>query len=201
MHDVAITGLGVVSAIGLDAETFHAAIMAGACGIKPAPWRAATEGRQAWWGTVAGFVPGDWMDDKIEDGTDLCAQFTLAATAQAVQQAGLAALDPLRTAIVHGSSIGGARRADQRPAGARKAHQPRDDESKDQRSTACRGTSLRAQFQRLRTPAPAGVRRSCGHGLPHDSETVPCPSSDAAESTAPARRSREPERCHPRGQW
>ena len=32
MRDVAITGLGVISAIGLSAETFHREIMAGACG-------------------------------------------------------------------------------------------------------------------------------------------------------------------------
>ena len=109
MRDVAITGMGVISAIGLSAEEFHRGIMAGACGIRPAPWPSAIPGRQAWWGTVDGFVPHDWMDERIEDGTDLCAQFTLAATEQAVRQAGLRELDPLRTGIVHGSSIGGAR--------------------------------------------------------------------------------------------
>jgi 3-oxoacyl-[acyl-carrier-protein] synthase II len=108
-RDVAITGLGVISAIGLSAEDFHRAIMAGTCGIKPAPWPSAIPGQQPWWGTIGGFVPRDWMDEKIEDGTDLFAQFTLAATEQAVRQSGLGELDPLRTGIVFGSSIGGAR--------------------------------------------------------------------------------------------
>src|SRR5215510_14224502 len=109
MRDVAITGLGVISAIGLSAEAFHRGIMAGACGIKPAPWVSAIPGQRPWWGTIAGFVPRDWMDEKVEDGTDLFAQFTLAATEQAVRHSGLGALDPLRTGIVHGTSIGGAR--------------------------------------------------------------------------------------------
>jgi 3-oxoacyl-[acyl-carrier-protein] synthase II len=109
MRDVAITGLGVISAIGLSADDFHRAIMAGTCGIKPAPWPSAIAGQVPWWGTIGGFVPRDWMDEKIEDGTDLFAQFTLAATEQAVRRSGLGALDSLRTGIVFGSSIGGAR--------------------------------------------------------------------------------------------
>ena len=109
MRDVAITGVGVISAIGLTAADFHRELMAGTCGIKPAPWAAAIPGQSAWWGTVAGFVPRDWMDEKIEDGTDIFAQFSLAATEQAVSHAGLGDLDPLRTGIVHGTSIGGAR--------------------------------------------------------------------------------------------
>lgn len=108
MRDVAITGAGVISAIGLSAGEFHRQVMAGACGIRPAPWAPAVAGQTAWWGSVAGFVPRDWMDEKIEDGTDLYAQFTLAAAEQAVRQAGRA-LDPLRSGIVHGTSIGGAR--------------------------------------------------------------------------------------------
>lgn len=109
MHDVAITGMGIISAIGLSVGEFHRRIMEGACGIGPAPWSPALPGQRAWWGTVAGFVPRDWMDDKIEDGTDLFAQFALAAAEQALQQAGVAAFDPLRTGIVHGTSIGGSR--------------------------------------------------------------------------------------------
>jgi 3-oxoacyl-[acyl-carrier-protein] synthase II len=49
------------------------------------------------------------MDERIEAGTDLFAQFTLAATEQAVRQACVGDLDPVRTGVVHGTSIGGAR--------------------------------------------------------------------------------------------
>ncbi len=107
MLDVAITGVGIVSAIGLSAEEFHRQMMADASGIRRAPW--AADGDAAWLATVGGFVPRDWMDERVEAGTDLFAQFALAATEQAVQQARLGDLDPLRTGVVHGTSIGGAR--------------------------------------------------------------------------------------------
>ncbi len=109
MHDVAITGMGIISAIGLSAGEFHCRALEGACGIGPAPWASALPGQRAWWGSVAGFVPLDWMDEKVEDGTDLFAQFALAAAEQALQQAGVGAFDPMRTGIVHGTSIGGSR--------------------------------------------------------------------------------------------
>jgi 3-oxoacyl-[acyl-carrier-protein] synthase II len=109
MLDVAITGVGVVSAIGLSAEEFHRQLMADASGIRRAPWAADVEGEAAWLATAGGFVPRDWMDQRVEAGTDLFAQFALAATEQAVQQACLGVLDPLRTGVVHGTSIGGAR--------------------------------------------------------------------------------------------
>jgi 3-oxoacyl-[acyl-carrier-protein] synthase II len=107
MLDVAITGVGIVSAIGLSAEEFHRQMMADASGIRRAPW--AAEGEPAWWANACAFVPREWMDERIEAGTDLFAQFALAATQQAVRQARVGDLDPLRTGIVHGTSIGGAR--------------------------------------------------------------------------------------------
>lgn len=109
MLDVAITGMGVISAIGLSAEAFHRQLMADVCGIRRAPWADRVEGGAAWWATVGGFVPRDWMDARVEDGTDLFAQFAIAAAEQAVKDSGLGELDTLRTGIVHGTSIGGAR--------------------------------------------------------------------------------------------
>jgi 3-oxoacyl-[acyl-carrier-protein] synthase II len=107
MLDVAITGVGIVSAIGLSAEEFHRQLMADASGIRRAPW--AADGEGAWLASARGFAPRDWMDERIESGTDLFAQFALAATEQAVRRAGLGDLDSLRTGVVHGTSIGGAR--------------------------------------------------------------------------------------------
>jgi len=109
MQDIAITGLGVVSALGCDVAAFHRGLMAGRTAIRAAPWADHVEGRAAWWGTVTDFDPADWMDDRVADGTDLFAQFALAAAEQAMRQAGLDAPDPLRTAVVHGTSIGGVR--------------------------------------------------------------------------------------------
>jgi 3-oxoacyl-[acyl-carrier-protein] synthase II len=107
MLDVAITGAGIISALGLAAEEFHRQLMADASGIRRAPWAANAE--PTWLATAAGFVPREWMDERIEAGTDLFAQFTLAAAEQAVRQACVGDLDPVRTGVVHGTSIGGAR--------------------------------------------------------------------------------------------
>ena len=108
MEGVAITGAGVVSSLGLSVEDYVGGLMAGRVAIGPAPW--ASEGEPSWWSVVGGFDPADWMDERVEAGTDLFAQFALAAAAQAVAAAGLDAdLDPARTAVVHGTSMGGVR--------------------------------------------------------------------------------------------
>lgn len=109
MVEIAITGTGIVSALGTDTAEFHRRMLAGETAIKASPWAGEVEGREAWQATVEDFNPGDWMDQRVEDGTDLFAQFTLAASEQAVRQAGIGELDPLRTAVVNGTSIGGVR--------------------------------------------------------------------------------------------
>jgi 3-oxoacyl-[acyl-carrier-protein] synthase II len=107
MNRVVVTGRGVVSPVGSTVPTFLGAFRDGAIGIRPAPW--VEDDVFAWWAVVTDFVPSDWMDAKIEEGTDLFAQYAIAASEQAVQDAGLSEMDPMRTAIVHGTSMGGLR--------------------------------------------------------------------------------------------
>lgn len=109
MAEIAITGTGIVSALGTDSAVFHRRMQMGDTAIKASPWAGEVEGREAWQAVVEDFDPADWMDRRIEEGTDLFAQFTLAAADQAVRQAGLGEMDPLRTAVVNGTSIGGVR--------------------------------------------------------------------------------------------
>jgi 3-oxoacyl-[acyl-carrier-protein] synthase II len=109
MVEIAITGTGIVSSLGTDTAAFHRRMLAGETAIKASPWAGEVAGRDAWQSTVEDFNPGDWMDRRIEEGTDLFAQFTLAAAEQAVRQADLGEMDPLRTAVVNGTSIGGVR--------------------------------------------------------------------------------------------
>ncbi|MFP6748956.1 MAG: beta-ketoacyl-[acyl-carrier-protein] synthase family protein [Alphaproteobacteria bacterium] len=109
MAEIAITGTGIVSALGTDSAVFHRRMQMGDTAIKASPWAGEVEGREAWQSVVEDFDPADWMDRRIEEGTDLFAQFTLAAADQAVRQAGLGEMDPLRTAVVNGTSIGGVR--------------------------------------------------------------------------------------------
>ncbi len=109
MLEIAITGTGVVSAFGADVSDFHSRMLGWETAIKASPWAGEVQGRDAWQATVEDFNPSDWMDRRIEDGTDLFAQFGLAAAEQALAQAAIGALDPLRTAVVNGTSIGGVR--------------------------------------------------------------------------------------------
>lgn len=109
MLDVAITGTGIVSGIGCSSSSYHRNLLAGETCIRQAPWAEGEKGRPSWWATVRDFDPKNWMDEKIESGTDLFSQFALAAASQAVQEANLGSLDVERTGVVHGVSMGGAR--------------------------------------------------------------------------------------------
>jgi len=106
--DFAITGLGAVSPIGLSADELCDALLGGAVGIRSAPWSELGGG-----GLYAAiddrFDPNDWMGDRVVAGTDGNARFALAASAQALDDAGLepSELDKRRTGVVHGTSVGG----------------------------------------------------------------------------------------------
>ena len=106
--NVVVTGRGAVSPLGIGVAPMLAGLWANQVAVRPAPW--ARDGDPfAWWAVVTGFDPLDWMDAKVVAGTDLFAQFALAAAVQAVDDAGLGELDPVRTAVVHGTSMGGSR--------------------------------------------------------------------------------------------
>lgn len=110
MTGVVVTGRGAVSPLGVGVAPLLAGLWANTVAIAPAPWVSADSANPfAWWAVVPGFDPLDWMDERVAAGTDLFAQFALAAAAEAVADAGFARLDPVRTAVVHGTSMGGTR--------------------------------------------------------------------------------------------
>jgi 3-oxoacyl-[acyl-carrier-protein] synthase II len=106
MRNVAITGMGIVSSLGCAAGSFFARMCAGEVAIDLAPWASADA--PVWWSGVRDFDAARWMTPVIEAGTDRYAQFTLAAAEQSVAQSGIR-FDPVRTAVVHGTTLGGAR--------------------------------------------------------------------------------------------
>ncbi len=110
---VAITGAGTVSPIGTDAAHFWASLLDGSLGIRRAPWVDPADDRGALFAAVTdAFDPTRVMDARLLDGTDRFVSFGIDACDQALRAAGLldegeARLDPLRTAVVDGTSMGG----------------------------------------------------------------------------------------------
>lgn len=109
MRNVAITGLGIISPLGLDVGVHSRRLLNGDLGIKVSKLKVGVGAPPALGAAVEGFRARDWIDDKLLDGTDGFARFALAAATQAIDDAGIEQLDPLRTAIVHGTSMGGTR--------------------------------------------------------------------------------------------
>jgi 3-oxoacyl-[acyl-carrier-protein] synthase II len=106
---VVVTGLGIVSPLGLDLEASWRALCAGTSGadtitrFDPSAFstRMAAE--------VRGFVPENYMDRKDVKRNDRFVHFAIAAAKQAVQHAALdmTAVDPNRVGVIIGSGIGG----------------------------------------------------------------------------------------------
>ncbi|MGE3392182.1 MAG: beta-ketoacyl synthase [Gammaproteobacteria bacterium] len=105
MENVAITGLGVISSIGLDVQTFNANLLAGKVVARAAPWEEGHE--NIWLSLIEGFDPGVWMEDRVVRNSAPFAHYAIAAAAQAVTDSGLETFDPIRTAVVIGSALGG----------------------------------------------------------------------------------------------
>jgi 3-oxoacyl-[acyl-carrier-protein] synthase II len=107
MERVLITGIGTVNPLGLDASSTWEAMLAGRSGVdtiaafdaSPYPVRIA--------GEVRGFDPEAVASRKDARRMDRSVLFAVAATDEAVADAGLDALDPERTGVVVGSAIGG----------------------------------------------------------------------------------------------
>ena len=106
MKRVAITGTGIISSLGHDTRTYGQNMLGGVLVTDPAPW-AESSAAGPWVSAVRGFAPGDWMNDRVVGGTDVFSQYALAATVQALDDAGLGSPDPLRTAVILGTSMAG----------------------------------------------------------------------------------------------
>src|SRR3989440_7656280 len=106
---VVVTGIGLVTPLGIGNEPTWQGILAGKSGIGPITRFDAKElpGRIA--GEVKGFDPSQFMDRKEARRNDLFIQFGLAATKLALQDAGLPLDKPLgeRCGVIVGSGMGG----------------------------------------------------------------------------------------------
>jgi len=106
---VVITGMGVVSPLGSDVETFWKRLIAGESGIGPVTRFDTSKYNTRFAAEVQGYRTEEFMDRKEIRRTDLFVQYAIGATAQAVKQAGVSpqSVDVNRYGVVVGSGIGG----------------------------------------------------------------------------------------------
>ena len=106
---VVVTGLGLVTPVGNDVESTWSALLAGRSGAAPIAKFDASALQVRFACEVKNFDPLQYIDRKESRRLDLFAQFAIAASHQAVVQAGLdkEVPSPDRTGVVIGSGIGG----------------------------------------------------------------------------------------------
>ncbi len=113
---IVITGMGIISPLGVDVASTWQAVLAGKSGIKPITHFDASAFRCQIAGTVTGFDISQYMTAKDARRYDEFVQYGVAAAAQALQQAGLIdnlqaspvqGVDPQRLGVLIGSGIGG----------------------------------------------------------------------------------------------
>jgi 3-oxoacyl-[acyl-carrier-protein] synthase II len=108
---VVITGTGLVTAVGNDVQSTWASLLDGRSGAGPITQFDASDYPVRFACEVKGFDPGDYMDRKEAKRTDRYSQFAIAASVQAMREAGfdesLGAVDPERVGVIIGSGIGG----------------------------------------------------------------------------------------------
>jgi 3-oxoacyl-[acyl-carrier-protein] synthase II len=106
---VFVTGLGIVSPLGLNAESTWEAVTAGRSGVDDITAFDAEEFETQFAAEVKGFDPTQCMSRKEARRMDRFSQFAVAATQEALDQAqlNLPDGDPYRVAVVLGSALGG----------------------------------------------------------------------------------------------
>lgn len=108
MNRVVVTGIGVVSPVGIGKEQYWESLVNGVCGIGPIT-RFDTEGHKAKLaGEVRGFQPENFMEKKDYRRADLYCQFAVAASRLALEDAKASFdTDADQAGVYIGSGIGG----------------------------------------------------------------------------------------------
>jgi beta-ketoacyl-acyl-carrier-protein synthase II len=115
---VVITGLGAISPLGLTAREFWDGLLAGRSGITRITHFDASGLPCQVAGEIKGFDPKKFIDFKEARRMSRCSQLAIAASREALSDAGLAngtskMADPERVGIVLGTAIGGLEKADE----------------------------------------------------------------------------------------
>lgn len=109
-HRVVVTGLGVVTPIGVGHEEFWAGLMEGRNGVSRITHFDPAEFRSHMAAEVKNFDAEDWVDEKSVGRMDRFVHFAMASSKMAFKDAGLDAypFDGNRAGVIIGSGIGGA---------------------------------------------------------------------------------------------
>lgn len=108
MKRVVITGMGVITPLGNDVDTFWDNIKNGVVGIAPITSFDTSDFKVKLAAQVKDFKPSDYMDAKAARRMELFSQYAVAATKQALDQSGLdlSSEDLTRIGVCVGSGIG-----------------------------------------------------------------------------------------------
>lgn len=106
---VVVTGIGLVSPVGVGTDETWRGVIAGRPGIGPITLFDASRYSTRFAGEVKGFDPLRWIEKKDVKKCGRFIQFALAATAMAMEQSGLAIApeNAARVGVIIGSGIGG----------------------------------------------------------------------------------------------
>ncbi len=106
---IVITGLGVVSPIGLDVASFKDNLFNGVCGIESATFSYRGSDVQFPAAPVKNFDITEYMDAKKASLLDRFSQLSVAAAMQAMKDSGLTLTPEMaeRTAVITGTGVGG----------------------------------------------------------------------------------------------
>jgi 3-oxoacyl-[acyl-carrier-protein] synthase II len=102
-----VTGLGAITPIGNDAETFWKSLLAGTSGVAPISTYDTSGEEVRIAAEVKGFDPATWIDFKQARRMSRFSQFAVAAAAQAIADAGLEITDANRDDIAVIVTTGG----------------------------------------------------------------------------------------------
>lgn len=106
---VVVTGLGMISPLGLDVDASWAGILAGKSGIRPITEFDTTDFAVKFAGTIEGFDPTKYIPVKDVKKMDISIQYGVAAACEAWADAGITVTDENapRIGVAIGSGIGG----------------------------------------------------------------------------------------------
>src|SRR5258706_3785994 len=113
---VVVTGMGAITPVGNDVATTWRSLIEGKSGTAPITKFDASKFPVRFAAEVKGFNPLDFMERKEAKRADQYTQYAVAASRQAMTNAGLVernGMDPDRIGVIIGSGIGGLKRLEE----------------------------------------------------------------------------------------